>query len=107
MNFTEMTMESYFRMVIPLLGQKRLRRKESKVFICGYCIQCDSAKVIITREFNSPIHNWHCHILDNNEVKSFKPICGECGTRLILDFFEKPCPKCGNMFHGLVIAAFP
>ena len=91
----------------PTVGSEEAEEKGVKGFyICGYCIQCDSAKVIIIREFNSPIHNWHCHILDNNEVKSFKPICGECGTRLILDFFEKPCPKCGNMFHGLVIAAF-
>ena len=64
----------------------------------------DSVKDAITREFNTPVHEGWWHMPDN-EVKSFTPICGECGTELIRGFVEKPCPKCGNIFHGLPIPA--
>ena len=71
----------------------------------GYCTKCDAVKVAITAEFDNPVYEvwWHIPV---NEGKCFKPIGSECGIELILDFFEKPCPKCGNMFHGLVIPAF-
>ena len=74
-------------------------------YVCGYCTKCDTIKTAITREFNIPVHNWHCHIPANIEVKSFTPICGECGTELIRYFVDKPCPKCGNIFDGMPIPA--
>jgi hypothetical protein len=91
----------------PQATTKEVEEKGAKGFyVWGYCTKCDSAKVAITREFNSPIHNWHRHIQADNEVKSFKPICGECGTELITDFYEKPCPKCGNIFEGMPIPVY-
>jgi Zn finger protein HypA/HybF involved in hydrogenase expression len=91
----------------PTATSKEVKEKGVKgFFVRGYCTKCNAVKVAITQEFNSPIYNWHLHISSDNEVKSFKPICSECGTELILDFFEKPCPKCGNIFNGIPVPEF-
>jgi len=85
---------------------KEAKEKGVKGFyIRGYCTKCDTVKAAIIREFNTPVHKgwWHIPV---NEGKCFKPICDECGTELILDFVEKTCPKCGNIFHGMPIPEF-
>ena len=90
----------------PGASSKEAKERGVKGFyVRGYCAKCDSMKAAITREFNTPVHEGWWHIPDN-KVKSFKPICSECGTELITDFYEKPCPKCGNIFDGMPIPAF-
>jgi len=92
-------------------GHPHALSKEAKMkgvkgfYVHGYCTQCDTVKDALTREFNTPVHDGWWHKSDNEE-RCFKPICDECGTKLILDFVEKPCPKCGNIFHGLVVPTF-
>ena len=67
----------------------------------GYCTKCNAVKVAITREFKTLVHEGWWHKSDNEE-KRIKPICSECGNELILDFVEKPCPKCGGIFSGVL-----
>jgi predicted RNA-binding Zn-ribbon protein involved in translation (DUF1610 family) len=68
-------------------------------YIKGYCPTCDEAREAITVEFDDTVHrNWWIESL-RKDVRHIEPICNVCHTKIIKEFYSKPCPKCGNIIE--------